>query len=132
MTDCREILEMVPWYLTGKLDAAQAAAVATHMHACETCRTELAEVAWIRHAVGTRTSSMPGVRQRVWHRVMTKAGLRDTANVDIGSFIVGFRLGVNARRPGSPVRASLRVMGHNVRVVGTHGKGTPETPKDAS
>ncbi len=130
-SDCSKTLEMLPWYVTGKLGVADAAAVATHIQTCETCRLDLAEAAWVRHAVSTKTSDMPGVRQRVWRRVMAKAGFRDTTNVDIGSFIVGFRLGVNARRPGSPVRASLHVMGHNVRVVGTQRKGERDTKKVA-
>jgi len=131
MTDCERILELLPWYVTGKLGVVDATAVAAHIQSCEACRRELAEVVWVRHTVSTTALGMPGVRQRVWRRVMTKAGFRDTANVDIGSFLVGFRLGVNARRPGSPVRASLRVMGHNVRIVGTHRRGECETPKDA-
>jgi anti-sigma factor RsiW len=131
MTGCERILELLPWYVTGKLGVVDATAVAAHIQSCEACRRELAEVVWIRHSVGATALGMPGVRQRVWRRVMTKAGFRDTANVDIGSFLVGFRLGVNARRPGSPVRASLRVMGHNVRIVGTQRRGECETPKDA-
>jgi hypothetical protein len=131
MTDCERILELLPWYVTGKLGVADATVVAAHIQSCEACRRELAEVVWVRHTVGTTTLSMPGVRQRVWRRVMTKAGFRDTANVDIGSFLVGFRLGVNARRPGSPVRATLRVMGRNVRIVGTQRREEFGTPKDA-
>jgi anti-sigma factor RsiW len=131
MTDCERILELLPWYVTGKLGVVDATAVAAHIQSCEACRRELAEVVWVRHTVSTTALGMPGVRQRVWRRVMTKAGFRDTANVDIGSFLVGFRLGVNARRPGSPVRASLRVMGHNVRIVGPRRGGECETPKDA-
>jgi hypothetical protein len=131
MTDCERILELLPWYVTGKLGVVDATAVAAHIQSCEACRQELAEVVWVRHTVGATTFGMPGVRQRVWRRVMTKAGFRDTANVDIGSFLVGFRLGVNARRPGSPVRASLRVMGHNVRIVETRRRGECETPKAA-
>ena len=130
MTDCERTLEMLPWYVTGKLGAADAAAVAAHVQSCAMCRQELAEVVWVGHSIRATTVGMPGVRQRVWRRVMTKAGFRDTANVDIGSFLVGFRLGVNARRPGSPVRASLRVMGHNVRIVGTQRSGECRTPKD--
>jgi anti-sigma factor RsiW len=130
MTNCERFLELLPWYVTGKLGVADAGVVAAHIQSCEACRRELAEVVWVRQAVGATSVRMPGVRQRVWRHVMTKAGFRDTANVDIGSFLVGFRLGVNARRPGSPVRASLRVMGHNVRIVGARRGGEYETPQD--
>lgn len=118
MTDCDRIRELLPWYVTGKVSASDAAAISSHIQACEACRQELAEVVWVRHAVGTETSNRPTVRQRVWRKVATRAGFGDIANIDVGSLLVGFRLGVNARRAGAPVRASLRVMGRNVRIVG--------------
>jgi anti-sigma factor RsiW len=129
MTECERIREFLPWYVTGKLGAGDTAAVAAHIQSCEACRQELAEVVWVRHTVSAEKRDLPAVRERVWRRVMTRAGFRDVAHVDVGSFLVGFRLGVNARRPGSPVRASLRVMGRNVRIVGTSRKGE-STPGD--
>jgi anti-sigma factor RsiW len=131
MNDCERIREMLPWYVTGKLGAADAATVASHMLSCEACRQELAEVVWVRHTVSAEKAELPNVRQRVWRRVMDRAGFRSTANVDVGSFLVGLRLGVNARRPGSPVRASLRVMGRNVRIVESKRRNECETPTDA-
>jgi hypothetical protein len=89
----------------------------------------LAEVVWVRHTVHADRAGAPSVGERVWRRVMARAGFRNTANVDVGSFLVGLRLGVNVRRPGSPVRANLRVMGRNVRIVGAQRRGECETPK---
>jgi anti-sigma factor RsiW len=132
MTECERILELLPWYVTGKLGATDTAAVAAHVQSCEACRQELAEIVWIRHAVSAEKRDLPAVRERVWRRVMTRAGFRDVARVDIGSFLVGFRVGVNARRPGSPVRASLRVMGRNVRIVGSPRKDEGATPGDSA
>jgi len=90
----------------------------------------LAEVVWVRHTVGKETSDRPTVRQRVWRNIAAQAGFGNVANIDVGSLLVGFRLGVNARRAGSPVRASLRVMGHNVRVVGRERKATCNDPSN--
>jgi anti-sigma factor RsiW len=128
MTECDKILEMMPWYVTGKLSASDAAALAAHIQTCEACRRELAEVVWVRHTVSSEKRELPSVRQRVWRKVMSRAGFRDVARVDIGSMLVGFRLGVNARRPNSPVRASLRVMGRSVRIVGRERRDECETP----
>ncbi|MCX6092165.1 MAG: zf-HC2 domain-containing protein [Candidatus Bipolaricaulota bacterium] len=130
MTDCDKILEMMPWYVTGKLDAKDTAALAAHIQTCDACRQELAEVVWVRHAVSSEKRDLPTVRQRVWRKVMSRAGFRDMAHVDIGSMLVGFRLGVNARRPNSPVRASLHVMGRNVRIVGKERREGCETPDE--
>ncbi len=132
MNDCDKIRELLPWYVTGKLGAADAAAVASHIQSCEACRRELAEVVWVRHTVGAGRSDMPEVGPRVWRRVLGRAGLRDAANVDVGSLLVGFRLGVNARRSGSPVRASLRVMGRNVRIVGAGRRTECTDPKNSA
>jgi len=129
MTECEKTLEMLPWYVTGKLGAADAAAVAAHIQTCETCRRELAEVVWVRNSVSVVTRDLPSVRQHVWRRVLSRVGWHDVARVDIGSMLVGFRLGVNARRPGSPVRASLNVMGRNVRIVGSDRRDKCETTK---
>ncbi len=119
MNACDRILEMLPWYVTGKLSASDRAAVAEHVQRCEACRRELAEVVWVQHTVTSETRDLPAFRERVWRSVTTRAGLRDLAQIDIGSLLVGFRLGVSARRPGAPVRANLRVMGRNVRIVGS-------------
>ncbi len=132
MTECERIRDLLPWYVTGKLSSADTAAVAAHIQSCDACRQELAEVVWVRHTVSAERSELPAVRQRVWRRVMTRAGFRDVAHVDVGSFLVGFRLGANARRPGSPVRASLRVMGRNVRIVGSQRKEEGGTTEDSA
>lgn len=128
MIDCERTRELLPWYATGKLGAADAAAVAAHVQSCEACRQELAEVVWVRHTVHAGKADTPGVGERVWRRVMARAGFRNVANVDVGSFLVGLRLGVNARRPGSPVRASLHVMGRDVRIVGAKRRGECKAP----
>lgn len=131
MTDCERLRELMPWYVTGKLGAADAAAVAAHIQTCEHCRQELSEVVWVRHLVHADRADVPAVPGRVWRKVLARAGLRDLASLDIGSLLVGLRLGVNAQRTKAPVRASLRVMGRNVRVVDER-RGTPckTTPPD--
>jgi anti-sigma factor RsiW len=129
LNECEGIRELLPWYVTGKLGAKDASAVAAHVQTCAECRGELAEVVWARHTVGRKTSDRPSVGERVWRKVMARAGLGDIANVDVGSLLVGFHLGVSTRRAGSPVRASMRVMGRNVRIVGRGRRSECTDPK---
>ena len=116
MKTCEWVLELLPWYAVGKLHAEDAAEVAAHLRGCDACRRELAEVLRLRHGLAGDGGVPGSVRERVWKQVTLKAGIRDVARIDVGSFAIGFRLGLNARR-SAPVRASLRVMGQEVRIV---------------
>jgi hypothetical protein len=127
MIECTRVLELLPWYATGKLKPEDAAEVSAHVHTCETCRSELAEVVWLRHGMLADADKPLPAKQRVWRRVATEAGIYDTARIDVGSLMLGFQLGLNAGRRGSPVRASLRIMGQNVRIVGKKRRTGPTT-----
>ncbi len=126
MKTCEWVLEVLPWYAVGKLEPDDAAAVAEHMRDCDACRLELAEVLRLRHGLGGDAGLSGSVRERVWRHVTLEAGIRDEARIDVGSFAIGFRLGLNARR-SAPVRASLRVMGQEVRIVGRKRDKTPRS-----
>jgi len=41
--DCHDVGELIPWYLNGTLDAAQAQPVREHLASCPACRKEAAE-----------------------------------------------------------------------------------------
>ena len=43
---CNQIHELLPWYLRGTLDEAQAAEIRDHLTTCEACRRELEETAF--------------------------------------------------------------------------------------
>jgi hypothetical protein len=118
MIDCVRISELLPWYVTGKLDPTETAEVSAHIQSCSSCRDELAETVWLRHGVGTDTEETRGVKSRTWRHIAVEAGIYDSARIDVGSLMLGFRLGFRVARSGPPIRASLRVMGHNVRIVG--------------
>ncbi|MEW5826387.1 MAG: zf-HC2 domain-containing protein [Candidatus Bipolaricaulota bacterium] len=116
MIDCNEAQELLPWYATGRLPTRDAEDVAAHLLSCSACRNELADVVWLRQAIGAAERDNPPVRGQVWRRIMTSAGLRPIADIDIGSLLVGLRLGVSASRARPPVRASLHVLGRRVRI----------------
>jgi|GEM_PF-311471 len=131
MNDCKPILELLPWYAIGNLASEDAAAVAEHLRGCDVCRIELAEVLRLWHGLSGDVGVTEPIRDRVWRRVTVQAGIRDIAQIDLGSLAIGLRLGLSARR-SAPVRASLRVMGRQVRIVGPKGRGMPDKPKEAS
>lgn len=130
MNDCKSILELLPWYAIGNLASKDAAAVAEHLRGCDACRIELAEVLRLRHGVAGDAGLPRAARERVWKRVQIEAGIRDVARIDVGSLALGFRLGLSARR-SAPVRASLHVMGREVRIVGRKRDAT-RTPTEGS
>lgn len=117
MIDCSETQELLPWYVTGRLGPSDADDVATHLLSCEACRLDLANVVRLRHAVAPPRAEAPAVRSRVWRAILAKIGLQRVADIDVGSLLVGLRLGLSAGRSKTPVRASLRVLGRNVRFV---------------
>ena len=130
MKTCEWVLEVRPWYAVGKLGSDDAAAVAEHLRGCDACRIELAEVLRLRHGMTGDAGLSEAARDRVWRQVTLKADIRDAARIDVGSLAIGFRLGLSARR-SAPIRASLRVMGQEVRIVGRKRSTAPD-PKEES
>jgi anti-sigma factor RsiW len=126
MKTCEWVLEILPWYAIGKLEPDAAAAVGEHLRGCDACRLQLAEVLRLRHGLAGDADLPGSVRERVWRQVTLGAGIRDEARIDVGSFAIGFRLGLNARR-SAPVRASLRVMGQEVHIVGRKRGKSPRS-----
>jgi hypothetical protein len=118
MIDCDRVQELLPWYVTGNLDEMEAGEISAHVRICDGCRSELSEIVWLRHGMTAGLDESPSAKGRTWRRIAIEAGIYDSARIDVGSLVLGFRLGFCAGRRGSPVRASLRVMGRNIRIVG--------------
>ncbi|MDD4903783.1 MAG: zf-HC2 domain-containing protein [Candidatus Bipolaricaulis sp.] len=130
MNDCEHVLEVLPWYAVGKLGGEAATSVSEHLRSCDACRLELAEVLRLRHGLSAGDGPSGALRERVWRRVQLEAGIRDVARIDVGSLAIGFRLGLSARR-SAPVRASLRVMGQEVRIVGRKRGPAPQVQEES-
>jgi hypothetical protein len=118
MITCAEIHELIPWYVTGRIALGDAERIADHLATCAECQSDFVEAAWMRRLVAGQTASTPTPRESTWSRVAEKAGIVDVARIDVGSFLIGLNLGISAASRPYPVRGSLRVMGHNVRIVG--------------
>ena len=114
---CEEVKELIPWYVTGKIDVDCAKRMADHLSGCPDCQTDFVEAAWMRRLV-TNSAQAAAPRADIWARVERKAGIVDLARIDVGSFLIGFKLGISASSRRYPVYGSLRVLGHNVRIVG--------------
>ena len=118
MTTCNVVLEGLPWYVTGSIDLATAERIAEHLRNCEACRKEFVEIAQLRYRFVTRVGATPTPRASAWNRLSVRLGKRETVRIDLGSFLIGVRVGVAARNRWPSVRGDLRILGRNVRIIG--------------
>jgi anti-sigma factor RsiW len=123
MNGCEGIRELIPWYVEGTLSSDEGSVVAGHLASCPDCLHDVAAAIRVRSAVRDALSSEPRVSEGMWERVSRQAVGRRLAQLDVGSFLVGLRLGAWLTRRGTPVRADLRLLGREVRLVNRNEKG---------
>lgn len=117
MSECRDVRELIPWFVDGGLATEESAALAQHLASCSECVRDLAEAIRIRAAVRDALAAEPPAMDAAWERVARRAVGRRLAQLDVGSFLVGLRFGAWLTRRQSPVRADLRVLGRDVSLV---------------
>jgi len=118
MIPCDEVREQIPWYVTGRIGIEDAQRIAEHLATCADCQADFVEAAWMRRLVVGHAEREQAPSEKTWSRVARRAGISDLARIDVGSLLLGLNLGISAASKRYPVRGSLRVMGHNVRIVG--------------
>ena len=118
MRTCERLRECLPWYVTGSIDYTIAEQVAAHLRDCEACRAEFIEIAQLRHRFVAAVSEAAPPRSIAWNRLRRRLGMKETVRVDLGSFLVGLRVGIAAHDRRSPVRGDLRLCGRNLRIIG--------------
>ncbi len=123
MNECTRIQELIPWYIEGVLSEQEERDVAEHLYQCEQCRDDLVLTMRIRLDVRGALSSEPSLPDRLRDRVTQKAFGRRLAQVDVGSFFLGFSLGARLRKGALPVHGDLSVMGRRIRLFNTERKG---------
>jgi len=116
MNGCGRIRELMPWYATGSLSRSEIREVTAHLAACETCSEELAETLRLKLELESELRRMPRLPDGVWKRVLAAVRGRAIAQIDVGSFLLGFSFGARVRRGGIPVRGDLRVLGRRIRL----------------
>ena len=118
MITCERVRELLPWYLIGSIDFEIAEAIADHLRTCDTCRAEFVNTAQLRHRFVARIGATPTPKASAWSRLSIRLGGRETVRIDLGSFLIGLRVGVALRDRRAPVRGDLRIGGRNVRIIG--------------
>ena len=123
MNRCTQIQELIPWYVEGTLSREEERAVAEHLSECDRCRDDLVRTVRLRLDVRAIVDQAPGLPGRLRDRVTRQAFGRRLAQLDIGSFFLGFSLGANLRKRNIPIRGDLNVMGRRIRLFNTERKG---------
>jgi predicted anti-sigma-YlaC factor YlaD len=123
MNRCTEIQELVPWYVEGVLSREEVRAVAAHLNECDRCRDDLVATMRLRLDVRAVVDEVPGLSSRMRDRVTKEAFGRRLAQLDVGSFFLGFSLGASLRKRNIPIRGDLNVMGRRIRLFNTERKG---------
>jgi len=118
MMNCDQVQELIPWYVTGRIDLEDAREIALHMASCSECQADFAEAAWMRRLVAGHANEASARHEKSWRRIEKRVGIADLARIDVGSFMIGLKLGITTATRRYPVRGTLRVMGHNVRIAG--------------
>ena len=122
MLTCQQIQELIPWYVTGRLSLDESEQVAEHLTTCDACRKDFAEAARLRTGLTTQAGTH-GVPPDAWETLAGRAGLAPTARIDLGSFLLGLKLGTTQGRNKSPVQGNLTVCGRKIRFRGRDRKG---------
>ncbi len=123
MNRCTEIQELIPWYIEGALSRDEERAVAAHLSECDRCRDDLVTTMRLRLDVRAIVDAAPAVSSRLRDRVTRQAFGRRLAQLDVGSFFLGFSLGASLRKRNIPIRGDLNVMGRRIRLFNTGRKG---------
>lgn len=116
MSDCVRIRELIAWYATGSLSRAESTEVTAHLASCEGCREELAATLQLKVGVESEVRRMPRLPESAWKRVVASVRGRPIAQIDVGSFLLGFTLGARVRRGGVPVYGDMRLLGRKIRL----------------
>lgn len=118
MIDCGEARELIPWYVTGTLPAAEARELAAHLAGCPACRAELADAALLSIEVKNAVSRLPGAPEKIREKVLPQSEF-PVARLDLGSFLLGLSVGLSVKGNKVPVQGDLRLLGRRVRLFKT-------------
>jgi len=117
MSTCREVGELIPWYVNGTLSTEEAQLVASHLVSCEACRDELAQIMRINLEVKRMFGEVESIAETAKAEVIERAKGKRLAKIDLGSFLLGFSFGANYHKGKLPVRGDLRLLGRRIPLI---------------
>lgn len=123
MNDCQTVQEWLPWYVSGRLSPTKMQRMAVHISGCEHCLKELARIIQLRYQFVSHVNEAPTPSDRVWEAIAPSLDARLKTRIDMGSFLIGLNVGINAHDRRTPVKGDLKVLGHKVRIIGKRKKG---------
>jgi len=123
MSECRDIQELIPWYVEGVLGTEESVRVSSHLAVCSACREDLAVTMRLRLEVRDALGALPELSAATRTNTLKETRGRPIAKLDVGSFLVGLSLGANLRNRNIPMRGDLRVMGRTIPLFNTGRKG---------
>lgn len=124
MITCEQVGAMLPWYVTGSIGLEQAEQIAAHLRNCPDCRREFVEAALARHRFNEIAERVEAPSEAVWDRLHAEiGGSPDDLRVDLGSLMLGLRLGIVTANRRHPVHGELHLLGNRVRIIGKGKKG---------
>jgi predicted anti-sigma-YlaC factor YlaD len=113
---CERVRELIPWYANGTLPPSEMEEVTAHLAECGACRNELAATLRLKVQIDGDVRRLPRLPETVWRRVSAEVQGRPLAQLDVGSFLVGFTFGARVRGGRLPMYGDLRLLGRKLRL----------------
>ncbi len=115
MIDCNRARKLMPWYANGTLLSDEAQEMAAHLAGCAACRDEFATTLRLSLEVNRAISHLPGAPDTVRNRILPSRVV-PVAQVDLGSFLLGFSLGLSIKGSKVPVNGDLHLLGRRMNL----------------
>lgn len=112
---CDEARERIPLYAARALPEAEGKDLLRHVVGCPSCGEELVETVRLAHALRRAWAEVPGLPTGSWLAVAARTVGAPVLELDVGSDLIGLRLGVRAGR--APLTGTLSILGREVPVL---------------
>jgi len=116
MNPCDRVRELLPWYATGTLSTDETREVTAHLGSCSTCAEDLALTLRLKVSVEADARGLPRLPDSVRKRVEASIQGRSIAQIDVGSFLLGFTFGARVNRAGVPMQGDLKLLGRRIKL----------------
>ncbi len=122
--DHDEVRSLLPWYVTGRLDAGETARVEDHLAACAECRTDLAVERRLKDAV----AAQPVAVEDGWPRLRAKLAANTTSGSTVRAASLRPRDATKARASWGALAIAASVAGLAVMLALPPRSSPPTAP----